>query len=143
MLRKGTALFIIFAFVWEIAVALIYGLFFSYNETAFANMENVSTAYPFAAIAGNINYYQNDSTQFPFPLAVVAIAIILLIVGTIFVNAGLAMIAGYIEGSAITGMAFTVLIFALTIQNFFIFRNFWNRISVNDSNAGINFSTPQ
>ena len=38
-------------------------------------------------------------------------------------------------------MAFTLLIFALTVQNFFIFRNFWNRISVNDSSAGVSLSS--
>lgn len=51
------------------------------------------------------------------------------------------MIAGYIERSTVTGMAFTLLIFALTVQNFFIFRNFWNRIGVNDSGATTNFSS--
>jgi hypothetical protein len=51
------------------------------------------------------------------------------------------MVAGYIERSAVTGMAFTLLIFALTVQNFFIFRNFWNRIGVNDPNASADFSS--
>jgi hypothetical protein len=37
-------------------------------------------------------------------------------------------------------MAFTLLIFALTVQNFFIFRNFWNRIGLNNPNSGTNFS---
>ena len=40
-------------------------------------------------------------------------------------------------------MAFTLLIFALTVQNFFIFRIFWRNISVNDSNASANFSYSQ
>jgi hypothetical protein len=51
------------------------------------------------------------------------------------------MVAGYIEKSAATGMTFTLLIFALTVQNFFIFRNFWNRIGVNDPNASVSLST--
>ena len=51
------------------------------------------------------------------------------------------MVAGYIERSAVTGMAFTLLIFALTVQNFFIFRNFWSNVSVNDPNASANFSS--
>ncbi len=38
-------------------------------------------------------------------------------------------------------MAYTLLIFALTTQNFFIFRDFWNRISVNDPNSSSNFSS--
>ena len=37
-------------------------------------------------------------------------------------------------------MAFTLLIFALTVQNFFIFRDFWNRIGVNDPNASTTFN---
>lgn len=38
-------------------------------------------------------------------------------------------------------MAFTLLLFALTIQNFFIFRDFWNRTSANNPNADKDFST--
>lgn len=45
------------------------------------------------------------------------------------------MIAGYIEKSSVQGMAFTVLIFALTAQNFFIYRDFWERSGVNDPNS--------
>lgn len=37
-------------------------------------------------------------------------------------------------------MAFTLLIFALTIQNFFIFRDFWDRCTVNDPNASSYFT---
>ena len=46
--------------------------------------------------------------------------------------------AGYIEKSTITSIAFTFLIFALTVQNFFIFRNFWNKVGVNGTDT--NFS---
>lgn len=51
------------------------------------------------------------------------------------------MVAGYIERSSITGMAFTLLIFALTVQNFFIFRDFWSRIGVNNSSSSVSLST--
>lgn len=81
MFKKGTVIFIIFALGWEIAVGIIYGLFFSYNETALSAMENVTTAYPYASTTGSITYFQADSTQFPYPLTVVAIAMVLLIVG--------------------------------------------------------------
>ncbi len=37
-------------------------------------------------------------------------------------------------------MAFTLLIFAFTAQNFHIYREFWNRASVNDPNSSSNFS---
>lgn len=50
------------------------------------------------------------------------------------------MVAGYIERSTVTGMGFTLLIFAFTVQNFFIFRNFWYRVSVNNPNASADFS---
>lgn len=54
---------------------------------------------------------------------------------------GLAMIAGYYERASISSMAFTLLIFALTAQNFFIFRDFWDRTSLNDPNASSWFSS--
>jgi hypothetical protein len=50
------------------------------------------------------------------------------------------MVAAYIERTTVTGMAFTLLIFALTAQNFFIFRNFWQRIALNDPNGQVNFT---
>jgi ammonia channel protein AmtB len=50
------------------------------------------------------------------------------------------MVAAYIERSTVTGMAFSLLIFALTIQNFFIFRNFWQNISLNNPNGSANFT---
>ena len=37
-------------------------------------------------------------------------------------------------------MAFTLLIFALTVQNYFIYRIFWENLTVNDPNASIDFS---
>ena len=50
------------------------------------------------------------------------------------------MVAGYIERQTVTGMAFTLLIFALTVQNFVIVHNFWKNVGVNDKNASANFS---
>lgn len=38
-------------------------------------------------------------------------------------------------------MVFTLLIFALTVQNFFIFRDFWNRVGINDSKSSNNFGS--
>lgn len=49
------------------------------------------------------------------------------------------MIAGYIERNSVTGMAFTLLIFAFTAQNFFIYRTLWRNFSVNDPNASPSF----
>ncbi len=42
------------------------------------------------------------------------------------------MIAGYIAHTTTISMAFTLLIFALTLQNFFIFRALWNKSGIND-----------
>jgi hypothetical protein len=42
------------------------------------------------------------------------------------------MVGGYVSKSTVRGMGFTLLIFALTIQNYFIFRAFWNKVAVND-----------
>lgn len=50
------------------------------------------------------------------------------------------MIAGYIERNSVTGIAFTLLIFALTTQNLFIYRTFWRNISVNDPNSSPSFT---
>jgi hypothetical protein len=50
------------------------------------------------------------------------------------------MIAGYITKSTVSGMGFTLLIFVLTLQNFFIFRCFWNKATVNDINATSGFN---
>ena len=36
-------------------------------------------------------------------------------------------------------MSFTLLIFAMTLQNFFIFRDFWDRAGVNNPNASGGF----
>ena len=38
-------------------------------------------------------------------------------------------------------MALTLLIFALTIQNYFIFRNFWDRTSASNPDASGDFKT--
>ena len=80
--KKGALMFIIFAVVWEVAVGIIYGLFFSYNESAFSSMESITTAYTYASTSGTSTSFKANTTQFPFPQAVVAIAIVLLIVGT-------------------------------------------------------------
>lgn len=50
------------------------------------------------------------------------------------------MIAGYIEKNTFSGIAFTLLIFALTVQNFFIFRCFWDKAALNDPNASTWFN---
>ena len=66
-----------------------------------------------------------NATQPPFPQIVVVVAFVLVVVG-------LAMVAGYIEKSSVQGMAFTVLVVALTTQNYFVYRDLWDRVSVND-----------
>lgn len=84
MAKKGTIIFIVFAIAWEIVVGIIYGIFFNYNESAFASMEAVTAIYSYASTSGASTTFKADTTQFPYPLAIVAIAIILLIVGRSF-----------------------------------------------------------
>lgn len=80
-MKKGTLMFIIFAVAWEIAVGLLYGFFFSYNESSLTSMEGANSAYTYASTSGTTTNFMANTTQFPFPLIVVALAIILLIVG--------------------------------------------------------------
>jgi hypothetical protein len=80
--RVGTIMFIVFAAAWEIAVGLLYGFFFNYNEPAFLLQNDVTNVYSYANTSGTNANFQANTTQFPFPLAVVAIAIVLLIVGS-------------------------------------------------------------
>ena len=47
-------------------------------------------------------------------------------------NLGFGLINAYITRVSFTGMTFTLLIFALSIQNFFLFRAFWNKAGAND-----------
>jgi hypothetical protein len=79
--KVGTIMFIVFAGAWEVAVGILYGLFFNYNEAALAAQETVTNVYSYASTSGAAANFQANTTQFPFPLAVVAVAIALLIVG--------------------------------------------------------------
>jgi hypothetical protein len=71
----------VFALLWEIAVGIIYGLFIGYNEPAFKSMEDAQLTYAFSETSSQTSSYLVSMGQFPYPVAVVAIAIILLIVG--------------------------------------------------------------
>lgn len=66
--------FIIFALLWEIAVGIIYGFYFGYQDAHLAVMNVVAGSYPFSSL-GVL------ATQHPFPLIVIALALILVIVG--------------------------------------------------------------
>ena len=124
MAKRSTTIFLVFVILWEIAVGLLYGFFLRYNTTALNSMvsnPNLST-YKLALSPTTYTSVIVDSTFIPYPHAVISIAIILLIVGKFLKNIGFAMVAGYIERSSVTGMGFTLLIFAFTVQNYFIFR---------------------
>lgn len=81
MSKKSTTTFLIFVILWEIAVGLIYGFFIRYNTTALASMNNYTYLYKLATSPTTSSNVYIDTTQSPFPQAVVSIAIILLIVG--------------------------------------------------------------
>ena len=44
---------------------------------------------------------------------------------------GLALVGAYIERAGVTNMSFTLILLALAVQNFFIFRDFLDRGAVN------------
>jgi hypothetical protein len=44
-------------------------------------MENITAVFPYQYTSGSTTNFKVNSTQYPFPLAIIAIAIILLIVG--------------------------------------------------------------
>lgn len=45
------------------------------------------------------------------------------------------MINSYVVRSSFTGLTFTLVIFALTIQHWYLFRAFWNKAGANDYDA--------
>ena len=140
-MAKGTKIFVIAAIIWEIGVALIYGLTIHYNTSAFNSMQTQTFQYPFADDNPTFKYYTANGTQAPFPFMVLLLAFALIIVGKYESYTGLALIAGYVERSAMSNMALTLLLFALTVQNFFIFRDFFDRGSVNNSNGSRDYTT--
>jgi hypothetical protein len=53
------------------------------------------------------------------------------------------LVNAYITKSSVTGMAYTLLIFVLSLQHFFLFRAFWDKAGVNDPDSATNFSTQE
>lgn len=80
-MKRSTKVFIAAAIVWEIAVAIIYGLFIRYNQTAFASMQTVTNQYYFADDSNSFRMYQANASQMPNPMVVVTIIMIFLLVG--------------------------------------------------------------
>lgn len=81
MLPKSTKVFIVCAILWEIAVAIIYGLFIRYDQDTFTSMNSPKLQYQWSTSPYTSATVFANSTQLPFPYIVVAIAIALLIVG--------------------------------------------------------------
>ena len=54
---------------------------------------------------------------------------------TILLIVGFGLINSYVVRSSFTGLTFTLVIFALTIQHFFLFRAFWSKAGANDYNT--------
>lgn len=60
----------------------------------------------------------------------------------IYDNLGFGLINSYITRSSLSGMTFTLIIFVITIQNFFLFRAFWSKAGTNDyDNSTKSFSS--
>ena len=80
-MKKDVLFFSIAIFVWETAIAFIYGFDIRYNTTDFATMATTTFQYTFADISTSFNYLFLNSTQPPFPYIVIVFAIVLLVVG--------------------------------------------------------------
>ena len=83
MLKRNTLIFVVCAVFWEIMIAILYGIFFQFNVTAFSNMSNNTNVYSWAIDPTTSAYVTTDSTQPPFTHIVLLIAIALLVVGNI------------------------------------------------------------
>lgn len=62
-------------------MGIIYGLFIRYNQTAFSSMQTVANQYYFADDSTSFRMYTANSSQMPYPMIVVTIAMIFLLVG--------------------------------------------------------------
>jgi len=83
-MQKSLKVFLVCVALWEIAVGLLYGFLIGYAQSSFTVMETGSTdSYYYSSDSPTGTRFAVDSTQFPFPHMVVAIAIILLIVGNL------------------------------------------------------------
>lgn len=81
-MQKSLKVFLVCVALWEIAVGLLYGFLLGYAQSIFTAMQTGSTdSYYYASDSTTGTKFAVDSTQFPFPDMVVAIAIILFIVG--------------------------------------------------------------
>lgn len=63
------------------AVGALYGFFFSYNESAFVQMDAVSSVFNYNYTLDAKTVFRTNTSQYPYPQAVVAIAMILIVVG--------------------------------------------------------------
>lgn len=81
-MQKSLKVFLVCAVVWEIAVGLLYGFLIGYSQSSFSSMQSgSSSSYSYASDSNSVSNFTLNSTQFPFPHIVTAIAIIFLIVG--------------------------------------------------------------
>ena len=86
MLKRNTLIFVVCAIVWEIIIAILYGIFFRFNVAAFSNMSNNKNVYSWVIDPTTSAYVTTDSTQPPFTHIVLLIAIALLVVGNPFLT---------------------------------------------------------
>ncbi len=80
-MNRSTKVFIVSVLLWEIFLGFIYGFLLRYNQAAFTTMNSVNYQYYFSDDSSTFKMYQANTTQIPFPMIVIAIAIILLLVG--------------------------------------------------------------
>lgn len=107
-------IFVILIVLWEIAAILIIGVLFGYQEI-----------------------FRNISLQLDF-LTNTYVAIALLIC----VLSGFTLMSAYITKSAALNMTMCIVVFLLTLENWFIYRCFWNKVGLNLHDVGGNFKEP-
>ena len=83
MLKRNTTIFIAAVIVWEVVVAVLYGVFFRYStSTTFKSMTGHSNFHPWALSTTVTSNVQAETTQQPYPYFIIMVAIILMITGT-------------------------------------------------------------
>lgn len=81
--KRSTSSYILLALVWEIIVAVLFGVFFRYSDPAtFSSMSNTGFFYNWSIDPNTSQLVNANTTQPPYPYIVVLLFLALLIVGT-------------------------------------------------------------
>ena len=102
--NKNGLIFAVFALLYQILAYLIYGLLFDIR------IDYLTTSFDVGGVL------------------LVCVLSLLVVVGKHYeIFLGFGLINSYIVSSSFSGFTFTIILFALTLENFFLFRAFWER----------------